>query len=258
MAARVPLLMYHEIEREGRPLCSPEAGYVRYAVREHCFQLQLDRLAQLGIRGVSTGERLRDTWAAERRVVLTFDDGCETDLLIAGPMIRARGWNATFYVTTGFLGERGFLAPGQLRELAALGVEIGCHGATHSYLEDLDSDRLKVEITDAKGTLEQILGAPVRHFSCPGGRWNQQVVDQVEAAGFESMATSDIGVDASDRYRLPRLVVRRDTSLEAFSNLATGRRLLGMKAKAASLRAAKRLFGNAAYERLRARALGNE
>jgi len=145
-----------------------------------------------------------------------------------------------------------------LRELAALGVEIGCHGATHSYLEDLDADRLTVEIAGAKDALEQILGAPVCHFSCPGGRWNQRVVDQVRAAGFESMATSDIGVDSRNPYRLPRLVVMRDTRLDAFSNLATGRRLLRMQARSACLRAAKRVLGNAAYEKLRSGALARD
>ena len=256
MAAGVSYLMYHEIERPGRSLCSDDAGYVRYVVHEKTFDLQLGSLRSTGMRGASVGAAAGDK-NHEPHVVLTFDDGCESDLVIAAPLLAAHGCTATFYVTTGFLGRRGFLTPGQLRELADLGFEIGCHAATHRYLIDLPSSEFEREIGGAKKTLEDITGRSVEHFSCPGGRWDDRVLRAVSTAGFLSMATSDIGVNAPRTYRLDRLAVMRTTSVAEFDDLCAGRGLLLPKLKTGALRAAKRVLGNARYERIRARLLGD-
>jgi len=256
MAAGVSYLMYHEIERPGRSLCSDDAGYVRYVVHEKTFDLQLGSLRSTGMRGASVGAAAGDK-NHEPHVVLTFDDGCESDLVIAAPLLAAHGCTATFYVTTGFLGRRGFLTPGQLRELADLGFEIGCHAATHRYLIDLPSSEFEREIGGAKKTLEDITGRSVEHFSCPGGRWDDRVLRAVSTAGFLSMATSDIGVNAPRTYRLDRLAVMRTTSVAEFDDLCAGRGLLLPKLKTGALQAAKRVLGNARYERIRARLLGD-
>ena len=38
-------------------------------------------------------------------MTITFDDGCETDLLVAAPILRQAGFNATFFITWGRLGK---------------------------------------------------------------------------------------------------------------------------------------------------------
>jgi peptidoglycan/xylan/chitin deacetylase (PgdA/CDA1 family) len=247
--------MYHEIERPGRSLCSTEPGYVRYVVRETDFKTQLESLRRRGTIGVSVGDANKATGMQQSHVVVTFDDGCESDLAIAAPLLAAQRFRATFYITTGFLGRRGFLVRHQVRELADLGFEIGCHAATHRYLIDLETSELDGEIAGAKRTLEDIIGRPVEHFSCPGGRWDDRVMRAVRSAGFLSMATSDIGVNAPAAYRLDRLAVMRSTSLNEFEDLCAGRGLLVPKLKTGALRVAKRLLGNARYEQLRARLL---
>src|SRR5713101_9154349 len=80
---------------------------------------------------------------------------------LAAPALKDTRNNATFYVTVGFLGKRGYMSPAQLRELGALGFEIGCHSMTHPYLSDLSDDKLHQEIAIAKIKLEQITGRPV-------------------------------------------------------------------------------------------------
>jgi len=138
-----------------------------------------------------------------------------------------------------------------------LGFEIGCHAATHRYLIDLPSSEFEREIGGAKETLEDITGRSVEHFSCPGGRWDDRVMRAVSAAGFLSMATSDIGVNVPHTYRLDRLAVMRTTSIAEFDDLCAGRGLLLPKLKTGALQAAKRVLGNARYERIRARLLGD-
>ena len=244
--------MYHEIERQGRALAQAEPGYVRYVVREAEFHAQLDRLGILEFRGFSVSEGLsRD--GSPQGVVITFDDGCETDLAVAAPDLKSRDFNATFYLVAGLLGQKGYLSTGQARELAEMGFEIGCHSMTHAYLTELAADELQAEIVKAKERLEQIIGRPVEHLSCPGGRWNQRVADLARESGYKSVSTSRIGANSPDSnpFHLKRVAILRETSAATFSRICRGQGLMPMSV-AQSIRSAVQLvLGNSTYDRLR-------
>ena len=255
---RIVFLMYHELEVPGRLLCQSEPGYSRYVVAELAFRAQMNQLKGNGWQGLSLGEALE--FPDGSNVAITFDDGCETDLLAAAPVLRQNGFNATFFITCGRLGERGYLSASQLGELSNQGFEIGCHSMTHPYLTDLDELQLHHEIADAKEQLEQIIGRPVNHFSCPGGRYNQRVVNVARAAGYRSLSTSRIQANSSstDVFALGRVALLRDTSLDAFSAICEGRSLPGMRAQSSFREAVRQILGNAFYDRLRATLLGRQ
>src|SRR5208282_3763240 len=146
--SRIAFLMYHELELAGRKLCQSEPGYVRYILPIDAFRSQMEWLQRSGFRGLSVGEALG--YPADASVCITFDDGSETDLIAAAPVLREFGLRATFYLTAGFLGTPGYLSGEQVRDLDAEGFEIGCHSMTHAYLSDLTDAELKREIVDAK------------------------------------------------------------------------------------------------------------
>ncbi|HSY91281.1 MAG TPA: polysaccharide deacetylase family protein [Candidatus Binatus sp.] len=248
-------LMYHELETPGRPLCHSEPGYVRYILGEQNFREQIDWLRKEGMRGLSVSDSLAEDHP--RVIVLTFDDGCESDLSIAAPILKQAGFSATFYITLGFLGQRGYLVPRQVRELGDAGFEIGCHSMTHAYLNDLDAAGLRREIADAKTQLEDILGRPVHHFSCPGGRWSANVVQVAREAGYRSVASSRIGANrrGSDPFHLARVAVMRGTPLAAFQSLCEGRTLWQLQLREMIRVASRRVLGNTLYDRLRSAAL---
>ncbi len=242
MNDRTVFLMYHEIEAAGRALCEPEPGYVRYAVSEAALRHQLAHLQAGGYSGISVGQALAAD-PHEPAVVITFDDGCETDALIAAPLLAEFSFKATFYVIAGRVGLRGYLSPAQLRELSAAGFEIGCHSMTHSYLDELNDEQLRVELIEAKDRLEQITHSPIAHFSCP--------------VGYQSIATSRVGTNTptTSRFNLARVAIMRDTDSAAFARIIRGEGLAGRRARAGLLNAAKAILGNTAYERVRARVL---
>src|SRR6185503_11688171 len=124
MSDGIVYLMYHEIERAGRELCERDQGYVRYVVSESAFREHLARLQASGFRGVSVSQALAWSDDDNRSIAITFDDGCETDLLIAAPLLKAANFNATFYTIAGRIGTRGYLSRTQLRELSESGFEI--------------------------------------------------------------------------------------------------------------------------------------
>jgi peptidoglycan/xylan/chitin deacetylase (PgdA/CDA1 family) len=248
----IVFLMYHELEIPGRRLCQPELGYARYVLPEPDFRAQMDHLEMNGWQGLSVGQAL--SFPEGRNVTITFDDGCETDLLAAAPILRQSGFNATFFITCERLGKAGYLSPAQLKELSGQGFEIGCHSMTHPYLTDLDASGLRHEISDAKSQLEQIIGQPVDHFSCPGGRCDQRVVTVARAAGYRTVATSRIqeNTRSTDVFALGRVAMLRDIPLSAFAAICEGRPLSSMRAQSAFREAARQILGNSLYDRLRA------
>lgn len=251
-------LMYHEIELPGRPLCQEETGYVRYIVSIGDFKAQMQFLKNSGVAAMSVSEALSDP--RYPGVAITFDDGCETDLTTAGPLLRQLGFNATFYVTVGFLEKRGYLSRRQLRELSDLGLDIGSHSMTHPYLNDLNEEQLTHELQSSKRELEQLTGRPIHHFSCPGGRWNQRVAAKAAQAGYLSVATSRACANSTqtNRFALGRVAVLRGTSLASFQELSKGHGLWTIRLNDSLRASAKRLLGNSVYDRVRGRLLASK
>ena len=120
------VLMYHALFR-GSDTSAIDQEDLPYAVSEADFCAQLDLLATRQVGVYSPGE------APE--VVITFDDGHQSNLEIAATQLQARGLSAYFFITSGFIGRRAhFLSAAELHALAAVpGMVIGSHGVTHRF-----------------------------------------------------------------------------------------------------------------------------
>jgi peptidoglycan/xylan/chitin deacetylase (PgdA/CDA1 family) len=254
--SRIVFLMYHELELRGRKLCQSDPGYVRYILAIDAFRKQMQWLRDSGFRGLNVSEAL--AYPSEPSVCITFDDGCETDLIAASPVLREFGFHASFFVTAGFLDTPGYLSTPQLRELDSPGFEIGCHSMTHPYLSDISDSEMKREIADAKTRIESVLSHPIEHFSCPGGRYNERVLSTARQAGFKSVANSDFHVNttASSAYELGRIAVLRDISIDQFAATCQGRGLWKKRLQHQTSRVIQRTLGNRTYDQLRATFLG--
>jgi len=248
--------MYHELELPGRKLCQSEPGYVRYILPLETFRSQMEWIKKSGWRGLNVGEALR--YPSVRSVCITFDDGCETDLIAAAPVLREFGFNATFYLTTGFLGTPGYLSAAQVRELDTQGFQVGCHSMTHPYLSDLTESELKREISDAKMQIEQIVGHPIEHFSCPGGRYDHRTLQMARQAGFATVTNSRFYPNSPNTspYELGRVAMLLDLTIKAFSATCHGHGLWKKRFQHQARQGVQNLLGNRAYDRLRAILLG--
>ena len=245
-------LMYHELAVPGRALCNSEPGYTRYVVPASVFRKQMEMLAHENWRGKNVTQAMQSF--TDKSVCITFDDGSESDVLCAAPFLKDVGFSATFYVTAGFLGRPGYLSESQLCDLRSRGFEIGCHSLTHPYLTDINASRLAAETKEARDRLEQIIGVPVDHFSCPGGRWNQRVLEAVQAAGFKTMATSRTGLNSAgtDPFALARMAVLESTTPEELMRMCRGQGILRAQLEEKARNALKSVLGNSTYESLRA------
>jgi len=251
-------LMYHELEMPGRALSLPDPGYVRYAVSEHEFREQMQHLEDRGYHGSTVSQALK--FAGGKYVAITFDDGSETDLLAAAPILQKAGFGATFYVTSGWLNRPSHLSAAQLTELSRQSFEIGCHSMTHAYLTDLDEVGLQRETLEAKSRLEDIIGKPVEHFSCPGGRYSWRVAQASRSAGYWTVATSRIHANSpsTSRFALGRVAILRAVPIAGFAAICTGEALLRLRAQSRIRDAAKHLLGSRLYDRVREGLLGHQ
>jgi peptidoglycan/xylan/chitin deacetylase (PgdA/CDA1 family) len=250
--------MYHELTAPGLPPADLDPGYRRYVVARDDFRAQLEQLTDSGFHGVSVSTFCSGAHDSRSAVVITFDDGCASDARIAAPELQDRGFTATSFVVTQWIGKPGFMAANEVREVHQMGMEIGSHSHTHRFLADLDDEQIEEELTVSKKTLEEIISAPVVHFSCPGGRYDQRVLRIAKQAGYRSVSTSAIGANKvrPDFSVFNREAIYANTDLRQFERICKGIGI-GTRQLSYQLRAGVRsLLGNDRYQRLRSALLG--
>ncbi len=120
-------------------------------------------------------------------VSLQFDDQ-DADQYQAGQMLAGRGMRATFFVNSGRIGANGYMTLAQLRELAALGNEIGGHTVSHADLPTLSSAEASRQVCNDRVRLLGF-GFDVRNFAYPYGDYNGAVEQVVANCGYNSGRT---------------------------------------------------------------------
>jgi peptidoglycan/xylan/chitin deacetylase (PgdA/CDA1 family) len=217
---RVPILMYHYI-RNPPDYAADRIGW-GLSTSPDDFRTQMNYLAEHGYHPVTlTALRayLRDgETLPDRPVVLTFDDGYADLYTEAFPVLKKHHFKAVAYIVSGFVGRAGVnVTVDQVREMDRYGIEIGAHTVDHVDLTEA-AGSLGFEVNGSKAALETIVGHPVLDFCYPSGRFNSQVVQAVQAAGFESATTTESGATHSwnDRFTWSRVRVSGSESLDDF------------------------------------------
>jgi len=231
----VPILMYHEI-------AGPADTGSHLAVPPSQFAAQLGYLHDAGFHTVTAGTlaEIMNGGAGrlpDRTVVLTFDDGFEDFHRQALPLLERYGFTATLYVTTGWVQDAGPLPAGQrpgrmlswdqVAEVADAGVEIGAHSQLHPQLDQLPRRRLREELRVSKADLEDRLGRPVPGLAYPFGYSSAAVREEARDAGhgYACAVGNTLPRPGTDPLALPRLTVRRSTSMAAFRQFTNSRNI---------------------------------
>jgi peptidoglycan/xylan/chitin deacetylase (PgdA/CDA1 family) len=215
---RVPILMYHVIN-------VPPAGaaFPGLYVPADEFTAQMQALKAAGWHAV-TLDQLRANWTRGvplgpgKPIVLTFDNGYQSQYLNALPVLKQLGWVADENIQlSGLPPDQGGITDAQVRALVAAGWELDTQGISHADLVTLDAAQLQYQIATARQLLRSRYGVPVNWFCYPSGHYNATVIDAVRAAGYVGSTTVVPGWASpqSDPYRLPRLRVLGGTSPSA-------------------------------------------
>lgn len=253
---RLPILMYHSVSE------AASGSFAPFAVRPADFKAQMTLLRDRGHVTLTLADlaaRLATGQAVPARpVVVTFDDGFRDFMSHALPVLSNFRLVATQYVVSDLVGgtsrwldesgegDRPLMDAADVREAHAAGIEIGAHTRTHPRLDTLPRDRMAEEVGGSKARLEDMLGAAVTTFAYPFGLYDG-VRDTVVNAGFAAACAVRYRTSSpdDDRFAMARLIVRRETSLDAFAKLLdgddTGPRMTFDRTRARAWRLVRRL-----------------
>jgi peptidoglycan/xylan/chitin deacetylase (PgdA/CDA1 family) len=224
----IPVLTYHHTEPE------PPKGFAMRSlwVSPSSFASQMAWLSRLGYKGLGMSD-LMPYLRGEKKgnvVGITLDDGYQSNLLYALPVLKHHGFTATGYIVSDRLGQHNVwdealgIAQARLMDAQELkawvdaGMEIGSHTCSHANLNQLTLTEARHELTQSKADLENLLQCPVTQFCYPYGHFSPEHEVLVKHAGYQAATTTYRGRACSiDRMTaLPRVPVVRSTQTLQF------------------------------------------
>jgi len=181
---RIPILTYHKLVKQTK-----DRSLDSYTISEADFMAHLQFLASEKYHTVLVDDYYRSlkdpsVKLPDKCVLITFDDGHESDLTIAVPMLRKFGFKGSFFITTDWITNSGYLDHVQLRELKKSGMSVQSHAKTHRFLSEMNTHEISNEFVESEKILTDILGVDVPFVSFPGGRYNDTVLESAKRANY--------------------------------------------------------------------------
>jgi peptidoglycan/xylan/chitin deacetylase (PgdA/CDA1 family) len=207
--------MYHVINPP-----PPSAKFPGLYVPPEEFAAQMQALAGAGFHAVTMDQMLAN-WTrgtplpAGKPIVVSFDNGYQSQLTQALPVLHRLGWVGVENIQlTGLPPSQGGLSEGQVSQLVSAGWELDTQGISHADLIALDASALREQVATARAEVQRRYHVPVNWFCYPSGHYNATVIAEVKAAGYVGSTTVVPGwaSPTEDPYRLPRLRVLGGTS----------------------------------------------
>lgn len=161
---------------------------------DHMFILPV--LLQASGAAVFDDVTVREVVQGSPAVSLVFDDGPDTTLTQAKPVLDAYGFAGTAAVISGAMGQPGYLSEGQVSDLYASGWEIMAHSVTHADMTTLSPERAAAEFADAK---QQLAAYGVQSFAYPYGSYSGEL-NALGAAAYTSLRGFEQGSNAYGTY----------------------------------------------------------
>lgn len=211
-----PILLYHHVKDENTQ--------DRYNISLGMFNAEMQALQSWGYTSI-TISKLADVIRnggelPTKPILITFDDGDIDVYENAYPIMKKYGFVGTFYIVANRVGADQFVSAEQVKEMAADGWEIGCHGYAHLDMSQ-DHNAIQSEGYEAKKALEQKLGLQINSFAYPYGGWDATVGSYTAGYGYTSgagLGNSYIH-DRSTLYYLSRMEVWGTQDMNGFAKM---------------------------------------
>jgi peptidoglycan/xylan/chitin deacetylase (PgdA/CDA1 family) len=114
-------------------------------------------------------------------LILTFDDGFETHYTNVFPILAEYGWLATFFITSGWIGDSDKMAWEQVDEIYDAGHDVSNHSHTHPAYFELTKEEQREEIETCKRMLlERGYTRSAHYHNTPGGDWDANTLDLMD------------------------------------------------------------------------------
>jgi len=247
------ILGYHAISA-GSPPAWQSREQAFYTVEAQEFQAHLNLVQQLGCRVCLPEEFLASSGNQSKSLLLTFDDGHESDFTVTLRALQQRNLRATFFVCLDYIGRPGYMDWPQVKALSAAGMSVQSHGLLHHYLTQFCEDDVFHELRSARLCLERNLQCPVRYLALPGGFASLHVYQAAARAGYGAIFNSDASLACRGNI-LRRFIIRRGTTVRDLEKIILGSKtsLLSAALRRKTSECLKAVVGVQRYESLKMR-----
>jgi peptidoglycan-N-acetylglucosamine deacetylase len=127
-----------------------------------------------------------DRKGKEKIVVLTFDDAVQSHLDYVAPLLKEKGFGATFFVCNAWMNDTAnFMSWDDVGKLYKLGFEIGNHSWDHAPMSrNVEIDRMKENLARVDSALHANgVPRPVS-FAYPGNVYSPRAVEKIRELGY--------------------------------------------------------------------------
>ncbi|HEY0674215.1 MAG TPA: polysaccharide deacetylase family protein [Longimicrobiales bacterium] len=244
-------LCYHDVQPT---MPAAGGGPSMFTTPLASFERMLDAIARNGQVGCTLSRAVSAPSA--QQVAITFDDGNIGQYQYAFPALVARGMTATFYITTKWVGQPGFVSWDHLRELVAAGMSVQSHTVSHPFLSELKQDRLLIELRESKAQLDVELSQDTSELAFPGGDPPAPALRHlIEATGYRLAVGSRWGTNrgAVSAGFVRRCTARGEITEQHAQRILSADWSLAFRwtAKEATLRRLRSVLGASRYARWR-------
>ncbi|WP_084216613.1 polysaccharide deacetylase family protein [Pseudonocardia spinosispora] len=222
MSWRMPrVLMYHNFG-EAPAAGDPESLFIT----EQMFRDQLALLRRRGWRALTLDEflaTLDGAPAPRKSYLVTIDDGHESVLRTAAPILEEAGIPSVLFVPPSVLGgpitwnpvyaAEQLSSKDEIATLAGSLMEVGVHSWDHSRMFGMDTEELDLHVVRARDEVAKMMGYPARSFAYPFGTHDATARRAMADAGY---AVSFAVAREHGRFAVDRIFVKSHDSLAMF------------------------------------------
>lgn len=227
----IPILMYHGTVSNENDIDNP----IHISVKN--FEEQMAWLYENRYQTISIDEMLQffqKEKVPSKCVVLTFDDGYQSLLTNATPILEKYGFSATLFLLTGAVSKTNYaglntqhstfpqndgpLSWGELRMMEQSCWDIQSHSRNHQIHNIIPHDELEKEMIGSKEDIEYNLRKTVAFYCYPCGSYNTRCLRLLKKAGYKAGFSVHPGMAKwkSDSRRLPRIGIDQYTDIDCF------------------------------------------
>jgi peptidoglycan/xylan/chitin deacetylase (PgdA/CDA1 family) len=181
----IPVLCYHQV----RNWKSADSKSDRiYILPVNTFREQIKSLRNNGYHVILPDQLVdyfeKGAQLPEHPVLLTFDDGTESQYLNALPELDAADFKAVFFIMTAVLDHSPFMSRNEVVDLSRRGHIIACHTWDHHSVKGYNASDWIKQVKLPREELERIIGKSVKYFAYPYGAWSPIAISKIEQLGF--------------------------------------------------------------------------
>lgn len=208
-----PVIIYHRI--------TYEKINDNYSIPLFIFKEQIEYLKDMNFNTITPEDLFSSNKNEQKNVIISFDDGYESNYTIAFPIMKEYGFKGVCFITTNYIGKEGYMSWEQILELKKYGFSIQSHTHTHPFLSCLSIEEVEKELLLSKKYIEDFINTEVNSLSLPGGCSNKKVLECAFKIGYSFIFTSKPGINKINNKQkiFNRFNITQKTTLEDFKKI---------------------------------------